>query len=130
MPVSSEICAFHPSTGSGARYWSDQPRVAAIDLLLRERQVDAAALEFAQPRADCRPRRAGATTAARTRVDLPLHGGVVELRPAQHPGPVHVDPVHSPVASRSIVQSTAGRTCSGSRLAAPSLSTVGCRGVR
>ncbi len=46
IPVSSEICAFQPSTGSGARNSRRPLAVGGDDLLVRDRQVDAAALEL------------------------------------------------------------------------------------
>ena len=89
MPVSREICAFHSSTGSGARSTSRQPPPSGSSSCSGMRQVDGAAVEARarrSSRADLGQQRdrLGSVPGVRRR----LHAGVVELGPAAHQGPL------------------------------------------
>ena len=126
MPVSSESWAFQSSAGSGRAQLSSYRAVVARHLLLGQRQVDATARRLERlPRTPTSRSRTlqRHVVAGRPRLEgrrPPRLPAVVEPRAAADGGAHDVDRRTSPSASRSKRQTKAGRTWSGSRLAAPS----------
>ncbi len=84
IPVSSEICAFQPSTGSGARNSRRPLAVAGDNFLVRDRQVDAAAFEFALLAQLADLAQQLQRLRRRTGIEILLYAGVVELRARLH----------------------------------------------
>ena len=126
IPVISEICAFHCSTGSGARNWSPKPPSRCVITCSGIAQADPAAPHLALRAEDADLAQEPELLVGRAAVERPA--GPSRSRAAPGCGRARaatVTSTPSPVSSTSIVQTTAGRVSSGSRLAAPSESTGG-----
>ena len=116
------------------RFWrpeGERPAIALLlNLLLRNLQAHSAAIAFSDlaPLSDQLQQSQGLPRQASVHLGLSL--AVAELRPAPHEGPRHIRR-HGLAA---VVERDRPQQCRpyliGNRLAAPSLSTGGCSGVR
>ena len=131
MPVSSEICAFHSSTGSVARLPSVHTPSApcsttcsGVGRVIPPRARSAASRRMPTSRSSGSDPSAVPSSRAAW---APVYVSCARLRTSARRTSMSTG---SPSASRSIVHSSAGVTWSGSRLATPSDSSGGCSGVR